>query len=77
MENDQPRHPQLTPRERRIVSEAVGRIGAQLMREKVSGDRWPEIVLALIVELADQVTRLRDDDERTDPALPMPIEAEP
>jgi hypothetical protein len=57
-------HPNLTPHERKIVNENVGRLGAQLLRERVDPDRWANIVLAVTVELAGQVLRLVNDTER-------------
>ncbi len=68
-------HPHLTQHERKIVNETVGRLGAQLLRERVDESRWPHVVLALTVELAGQVLRLSEgvdvnDTER--PPAPTP-----
>lgn len=70
-------HHHLTPHEKKIVNENVGRLGAQLLREQVDEGRWPEIVLAVIYELSGQVLRLtgQPDDERTDPDVRLPSEA--
>lgn len=57
-------HPNLTPHEKRIVNENVGRLGAQLLRERVDQARWPHVVLAVTVELAGQVLALMHDTER-------------
>lgn len=63
-------HPNLTPHERKIVNENVGRLGAQLLRERIDESRWPQVVLAVLVELAGQVLRLSEGTELrdTDPA---------
>lgn len=60
-------HPNLTPHELKIVHENVGRLGAQLLRERVDQDRWAHVVLALTVELAGQVLRLVNDTEPPPP----------
>ncbi len=69
-------HPTLTPHERKIVSETVGRLGAHLLRDRVDQSRWAEVVLAVTVELAGQVLRLQGtelhDTER--PPAPAPPE---
>lgn len=64
-------HPTLTPNEKKIVSEACGRLSAQLLGQ-VPRDRWPRVVLAVTVELADQVLRLwaEHDTERPPPKGP-------
>lgn len=68
-------HPRLNPREKKIVSEACGRVGAQLL-EQVPKERWPDIVLAIVVELSGQVLRfVEEEDERTDPQVRLPSEA--
>lgn len=61
-------HPNLTPHERKIVNETVGRLGAQLLRERVDESRWANIVLAVLVELAGQVLRLAEHDTERPPA---------
>jgi len=63
-------HPTLTPHERRIVNENVGRLGAQLLREKVDESRWAQVVLAVTVELAGQVLRLAEGTELHDTERP-------
>lgn len=68
-------HPNLTPHERKIVSENVGRLGAQLLRERVDESRWAQVVLAVTVELAGQVLRLAEGTEVHDterPPAPVP-----
>jgi hypothetical protein len=68
-------HPNLTPHELKIVNETVGRLGAQLLRERVDQSRWPNVVLAVTVELAGQVLRLHEGTELHDterPEAPAP-----
>jgi len=48
----------------------VGRLGAQLLRERVDESRWPNIVLAVLVELAGQVLRLSEGAELHDTERP-------
>lgn len=69
-------HPNLTPHEKRIVNEHVGRLGAQLLRERVDPSRWPNIVLAVTVELAGQVLALVGDTERPPAHEPAPSTAD-
>lgn len=68
-------HPNLTPHEKKIVNENVGRLGAQLLRERVDESRWAAVVLAVTVELAGQVLRLSEGVEINDterPPAPAP-----
>lgn len=66
-------HPNLTPHERKIVSETCGRLTAQLMREHVAQARWSLVVLAVTVELAEQVLRLEGELRDTEPPPPAPV----
>jgi len=63
-------HPNLTPHEKKIVSETCGRLGAQLLRERIDEGRWPFVVLAVTVELAGQVLRLSEGSELRDTERP-------
>jgi hypothetical protein len=68
-------HLNLTTHERKIVNENVGRLGAQLLRERIDESRWASVVLAVTVELAGQVLRLVEGTEVNDterPPAPVP-----
>lgn len=71
-------HPTLTPLERKLVSETCGRLMAQLLPEHVEQARWSLVVLAVTVELAEQVLRLRAEliDELHDTERPPPAPVE-
>ncbi len=68
-------HLNLTQHERKIVNENVGRLGAQLLRERVDQSRWAQVVLAVVIELAGQILRLSEGVEVNDterPPAPAP-----
>lgn len=70
-------HPALTARELKIVSEFCGRFGAQLLREQVAADRWPHLLVAVIVELSGQAVRMIEEDEVTQPGVTPVGDSEP
>jgi len=51
----------------------VGRLGAQLLRERVDQSRWAQVVLAVTVELAGQVLKLAEEHDTERPAAPEPL----
>ncbi len=69
-------HPNLTATEKKIVSDFCAKLGQRMMAERLDPSRWPDIVLALVGELARQAVRLVDE-EITLPGVPPRHDSEP
>lgn len=62
-------HPSLTSQEKKIVEVALVTFGRELLRAKVPAERWGEVTLALVVDLAGSILEFAERD--TEKPVPL------